>query len=659
MPFWWRRRQKPWFGRRFRYKTRRRWRTRRRRQPRRRRYRRPTYGRRRRRKRKVRRKKKRIAITQWQPDSITKCKIKGGGILVLGAQGRQMYCYTDVKDETVRPRTPCGGGFGIEVYNLKYLYEEYKLHNNIWTKTNILKDLCRYLWCKFTFYRHPLVDFVLGYDRQPPFQLSKLTYPSTHPHQLIQSRHKKFLLSTKTNPNGKLTKKFFIKPPKQMISKWFFSQAFCKYPLVEIRAAATDLKSSYLGPAAENQQLGLFYLNQQFYDTASWGKYKDTPYLPYLKTKTQFKVWYIGENLNTGGHTVTIDTSSYDHSVNYSTGWFQSAFLRAVKIENQATLPVNTTLYNPNLDNGTNSMVYVTSIQTDTYEAPTKDPDVVIVGLPIWLALYGYLNYLIETKKTKEYLTTHCVMLKSPGFQGFSQIGLQTSLLVIDKAFIEGKAAFDQPPTFHDKQYWYPTIHAQLNSLNSIVECGPYIPKLWKQTYSNWELKYSYNFCFKWGGPLVTDAEVADPCKQPTHDVPDHLQGTVQIQNPEKIKTESLIQPWDIRRGIIKETALKRMYDNLSIDTAFQPDALCQEPPQKKRYLPKITQQKEENQALLTCLRSLCQESTSEEDQQKTLEELIHQQRHKQHKLKRHLLELLSNMKHHQQMLQLQTGLLD
>ncbi len=67
---------------------------------------------------------------QWQPDSIRKCKIKGHGCLVLGGQGRQMYCYTNVKTQTVAPKTPSGGGFGYEVYSLNYLYSEYKFQNN-------------------------------------------------------------------------------------------------------------------------------------------------------------------------------------------------------------------------------------------------------------------------------------------------------------------------------------------------------------------------------------------------------------------------------------------------------------------------------------------------------------------------------------------------
>lgn len=122
---------------------------------------------------------------QWQPQSIRKCKIKGHGTLVLGAEGTQMYCYTTEKMKYIPPRVPYGGGFGVEKYTLDYLYEEYTFTNNIWTASNILKDLCRFLYVKFIFFRHPETDFVISYNNQPPFDINKYTFPSTHPHQML------------------------------------------------------------------------------------------------------------------------------------------------------------------------------------------------------------------------------------------------------------------------------------------------------------------------------------------------------------------------------------------------------------------------------------------------------------------------------------------
>ena len=80
--------------------------------------------------------------------------------MVLGAEGKQSICYTPVKTQYLPPKAPMGGGFGVEKYTLSYLYEEFIFHNNIWTKSNITKDLCRYLYCRFTFFRDPRTDFI-------------------------------------------------------------------------------------------------------------------------------------------------------------------------------------------------------------------------------------------------------------------------------------------------------------------------------------------------------------------------------------------------------------------------------------------------------------------------------------------------------------------
>lgn len=114
-----------------------------------------------------------------------------------------MYCYTTEKNNYVPPKVPYGGGFGAEKYTLQYLYEEYIFQNNIWTKTNFYKDLCRYLYCRITLFRHPETDFVVSYSRQPTFDINKWTYPGTHPNILLLQKHKKVVLSTASKPNGK------------------------------------------------------------------------------------------------------------------------------------------------------------------------------------------------------------------------------------------------------------------------------------------------------------------------------------------------------------------------------------------------------------------------------------------------------------------------
>ncbi len=110
---------------------------------------------------------------------------------MLGGQGKQFVCYTDDSEDWVPAKAPGGGGFGVESFSLQYLYEEYKMGNNRWSKSNIMSDLVRYSGCRFTFYRHPYTDFVVHYSRQPPFKLEKYTYCESHPHSLLLKKHKK------------------------------------------------------------------------------------------------------------------------------------------------------------------------------------------------------------------------------------------------------------------------------------------------------------------------------------------------------------------------------------------------------------------------------------------------------------------------------------
>nr|UHK04700.1 MAG: ORF1 [Torque teno midi virus] len=660
MPFWWRRRRKPWFGRFRRYKRRNTYR-RRKRYPRRRRFRKTTYRRRKRRRRyKVRRKKKTINIKQWQPDSIVKCKIKGQGILVLGNEGTQMTCYTYVKENYVPPKVPSGGGFGCEVYSLQYLYEEYQFRRNIWTKTNTFKDLCRYLYCTFTFYRHPEIDFIINYQRQPPFHLEKVTYTSLHPQQMLLQRHKKILLSKATKLNGRMKLKMTIKPPKQMISKWFFTDHFCNFPLVHIQAAAASFRYSNLSQTAVSQQVNVIYLNQGFFKKTDWGNINNATsgYQPYdgVPQKLYYK--------NSKGQNKTYTKpNNYLQSVNYSTGWFNADLLGATGFYNEShttktqdSVPLSIGRYNPASDDGTQNSIWLCSIVKSQPIKPATDPVLVYEGLPLWLMLYGYISYILQTKKDKTFLDTYYMVITCPSIHIYKTSQTTTHLIPIDTAFTVGQAPWDQVITDTQRTNWYPTLRHQLVVLNSIVECGPFIPKLGNERNSNWELDYSYIFHFKWGGPELTDQPVTDPSKVPDYDVPDHLSKAVQISNPSKQTPASYTHSWDVRRGMFTRTALKRMCENIETDTDFQADAETV-PKKKKRKtaLLKVPQQEEEIQ---DCLRCLCEEDTCQETPT-NLEQLLIYQREQQRELKYNLLRLLSDLKNKQQLLQLQTGLLE
>nr|UHK05946.1 MAG: ORF1 [Torque teno midi virus] len=673
MPFWWRRRKKRWFGR----FNRNRWRfqrnkTRRRRYTRRRARRFPGRRRRRRKHRKVRRKRKLITIKQWQPDSITNCKIKGYGTLVLGAQGKQLVCYTNVKQAWTPPKTPGGGGFGCEQYSLGYLYDQYILRNNIWTKSNIAKDLCRYIRCRLTFFRHPETDFVVQYDRQPPFNIDEYTYASCHPYALMQAKHKFFVLSTATKPLGRVTKKKIIKPPKQMITKWFFTEDFSTAGLFQLKGACCNMRYSNLGCCNTNQIITAFSINTSFFQQGNWANAAQQYYLPWPTIPRKLYYWPSKPPAGSGPdrqdfnkkYMTTQDIRNYDDSVSYEEGYFSSKILTAKFIDtNQlgdigmANLPLVSFRYNPSLDSGKGNAIWLHSSLTTSYDKPAIDKTLILQGLPLWQMLWGWLSYVQYIKKATDFFTSHIIILQSPAIKPAPTASPQQFYIPLSTDFVNGKPPYNEPLTTWWRAHWYPNIYDQLPVLNAIVESGPYVPKYSQTKNSTWELNYKYDFLFKWGGPDITEPAVVDPGQQGTYPVPDKMQATIQIRDPAKQTYESILHSWDYRRGFIKESALKRMQEHMSVDSTFQPDEI----PRKRRKTtgPCLTAPEEENQEIQKCLQELCKESTSEEaPQEENLQHLIIQQQQKQQQLKWNLLRIIADLKDKQRNLQLQTGFL-
>lgn len=672
MPFWWRRRKKWWWGRRrFKRRYRKPYRKRRRRFPRRRNRR--TTRRRYKRKHKVRRKLKKITLKQWQPDSVKKCKIKGFSVLVLGANGRQSFCTTNQIDEYPIPKAPAGGGFGSETFSLQWLYREYLARNNIWTASNNFTDLVRYTGCEFTFYRHPYTDFIITYERHPPFKLDKYTYPEIQPQNLLLKKHKRILLSKASKPNGRTKIKIKIGPPKQMSTKWFFQKEFTEHSLLKISAAATSFQFPRFASNAQSNILTIYALNTDFWKQSSWAATKTTkPFKNYdTAPRTYHYRYYDNKNQpQTGKYNDPQDTTgkpdAYYTSINYNTGIFQTNFLRAFwistspyspEIPSQADLPIIPLRYNPNIDHGFGNEIYLCSITGGTYDKQRLTPEYQFNNVPLWMGFFGYWDFLLQFSHNKGLFLTHMFVVKSDALKPIRQPTAQKYYPLIDREFVFGKLPWDEYLDENNKKLWYPTGEKQIQTINEIVKTGPYIPRYDNKMDSTWELPYKYKFFFKWGGPQVSDPHVEDPKTGHEYPVPDKLLQTVQISNPAKLHTSTVLHDWDYRRGIVTSAALKRMSENLITDTSFESDN--SESPKKKQKISKELPcsqkiQEEIKQSLL----SLCEEPTCQETPE-NLQQFIQQQQQQQQQLKRHLLLLLTHLKKSQRKMELQAGLLE
>nr|UHM26381.1 MAG: ORF1 [Torque teno midi virus] len=661
MPFWWRRRKKNWWGK-FQYKRRRNNRYKRR-FPRRRKYRRPARRRRRRRRRyKVRRKKKAISIKQWQPESIRKCKIKTVGTLVMGAHGSQYKCYTNEAYKYPPPKEPSGGGFGVEVFSLSHLYNQYKAHKSIWTESNDYKDLARYTGCKFIFYRHATTDFLISYELQPPFLIDKFTYPAAHPVSQILLKKKKMLHSLKSKPYGPSKVVLKIKPPKMLSNKWFFQKQLAPLSLVKIQAAACDLRYANMGNTWASNMLTIYFLNTAFYQESNWGNAGLSHYLPYKTINTKLFYWYKDSRGNR--QKIQVKTDTYYTTVNYTLGYFDTRVLNSYSITTSdssdtegkmAVTPIGIGRYNPLTDTGEGNELWAVSTLTEHYDHPSTDKTLIFKGYPLWLMFYGYKNYIEQEKGDPTFLNSYMFVFRCPSMQKVGTITEQDYYPFIDQSFLNGNMPYDEYLSDNNKRLWFPTIKRQLETINIIVTLGPYIPKYKDNRDSTWELNYKSIFYFKWGGPQITEKIALDPTKQGDYPIPNLQQTAVQVVNPLKQKYETMFHDWDFRRGVITKSALKRMYEHLETDSDVQTTSTGQAH-KKRKITGEVPALPPQTQEIQDCLRSLFEEDTYQEEED--IQHILRQQHNKQQQLKHQLLQLIADLKQKQQLLQMQTGIL-
>ncbi len=552
-----------------------------------------------------------------------------------------MICYTNDKTILTPSKTPCGGGFGTERFTLQYLYEQWAARANIWTKSNNYTDLCRYTGCKFTMYRHNLVDFLINYDRQPPFNMDKTTYMSLHPTQMLLGKHKRLLLSKQRKPNGKQKISFFIKPPKQMINKWFFTQQFATYDLCRISASIASFSYPNLGCCNENQILNIAALNTEFYQTPHWATGHTEAYFPYPTIARNALFWYMSKGTPTK---FKPDTTTYWTSIHRDTGWFAPQVLNSIKITADkgehskfsdppimSELPITPIRYNAPKDTGDGNQVWAVSILANSWAPPTsKDSDLIVHNLPLWLSVWGLASYIRKKRGDPNILNSYIFVFKSPAIYKLPTVSTQVIYPVLADTFLAGNAPYNGVMTDDYKKFWFPNFLQQQECINHIAKCGPYVPKLERNRDSTWELPYTYCFYFKWGGPETTDQQVSNPKDHQVYPVPDHTAERIQISNPLKQDTNTILHPWDYRRGFVTNTALKRICENIETDTDFQPDT--ETPKKKKKTGCELRIPEEENQEIKNCLLSLCEESSCQEEETPNLQQLINHQRKQQQK---------------------------
>lgn len=199
-----------------------------------------------------------------------RCLIKGIVPLVICGHTRWSYNYAlHSEDYTEEGRYPHGGSLSTTTWSLKVLYDEYLKHHNFWGYPNNQLDLARYKGCKFTFYRHKKTDFIVYFNRKPPFKLNKYSCPSYHPGMLMQQKHKILIPSYDTKPKGRPKITVRIKPPTLLEDKWYTQQDLCNVNLLQLVVTAANFQHPFCSPQTNTPTTTFQVLKDIYYDTMS------------------------------------------------------------------------------------------------------------------------------------------------------------------------------------------------------------------------------------------------------------------------------------------------------------------------------------------------------------------------------------------------------
>lgn len=618
---------------------------------------------------------KKIRLTQWQPNKIRRCTIKGLKCLFQAGHGRFNNNYGQYQLTLVPEKMPGGGGWSLLVFSLTALWEEFEHLNNWWTASNKGLPLVKYHGASLKFYRNDETDYVVTIRRCFPMTDTPLTHPNSHPQRMLMAHKKIVVQSKRTQPKGKHYKKVWVQPPAQMINKWWFQQDICRTNFLMLTTTAVSLDSYYLSSLSESNNITIYCLNAHTFQHKGFQEYsKITGYSPkantYLyATKNGSEPPYVKELIFLGQTTILTlgervedvlgksqsEISKYDYTkwgnpfhpdylmLNYrvykSTSQYTNLFSKDNLEKKITEAPIKTLItpveeplitecrYAPNKDTGAGNIVYfLGNYREDKGINPPADKNIQIEGFPLYISTWGWADW----QKKLNYIHR----IDSDWF-----ITIQTQFLEpkmpyyipLDWSFLQGNAPYNTPKenlTLSMKTNWYPKFLYQQLTIDEIANSGPGTCKA-ERTRSIQAQLY-YKFKFSWGGCPAPMQDLIDPCSQPKWTAPDQLLQTIQIQDPET-PPETEIHDFDERRQTLTKKAIKRIQDHTDTEKTLFPDAK-----RPKSDPPPQIQTGETS------------ETTSEEETEETpLEIQIQHQREQQRKLKyklRRLVHKLTNL---------------
>ncbi|UJO01834.1 ORF1 [Anelloviridae sp.] len=257
-------------------------------------------------------------------------------------------------------------------------------------------------------------------------------------------------------------------------------------------------------------------------------------------------------------HTWTTPTNDY---YEYHLGLFSPIFIGPTRSNKLFATAYQDVTYNPLNDKAVgNKFWFQYNTKADTQVAK-QGCYCMLENIPFWAAMYGYSDFIeselgpFQDAETVGYICVICPYTEPPMYN--KQNPMQ-GYVFYDSFFGNGKWIDGRG---HIEPYWLcrwrPEMLFQQQVMRDIVQTGPWS---YKDETKNCVLPMKYKFKFTWGGNMVSQQTIRNPCKTDGQLAPSgRLPREVQIVDPVTMGPRWVFHSWDWRRGYLSETALRRL----------------------------------------------------------------------------------------------------
>nr|UGV39474.1 MAG: ORF1 [TTV-like mini virus] len=208
--------------------------------------------------------------------------------------------------------------------------------------------------------------------------------------------------------------------------------------------------------------------------------------------------------------------------------------------------------YNPQKDTGEDTQVYLVNNRDGHGWDNPGVPELLLEGFPLWLILWGYIDFQKNLKKVTNIDTNYIMVFKTK----FTQRPRDYPIVIINESFTKGNSPYETQALPEDMNKWYPMVQYQTQEQNKILSTGPFTPNILNTQSDNVTMYYKFKFI--WGGSPPKHIDVENPAQQIHYPIPSNEYETNSLQNP-GTAPESILYSFDFRHGNYTTQALSRI----------------------------------------------------------------------------------------------------